>query len=131
MTLPCYLDNKLLANYLIIIRSQRDDEDDKVWSCGEPAWTSKTSWRSNPSPSSSLSLGPRAVYTKMDVHATSTLHFWCSILAQKATKTTFPVDLVSYPNSPGVNCNHQTEVGVHMSWLSWLCCILAWIMYCV
>jgi hypothetical protein len=37
----------LQTSDLIIIMIQGDEEEDEVWRCGEPAWASKTSWRSN------------------------------------------------------------------------------------
>jgi hypothetical protein len=46
----------------------------------------------------------------MNAHIAYMLHFLRSTYAQKAKDITFPMKLVSYPYSSGINENHQNNV---------------------
>jgi hypothetical protein len=59
---------------------------------------------------SSTSRSPGAAFTKMDAQVAYGLSFWCSLYGWKDNFITFPMALVSGPNSFGIDRYHPNKL---------------------
>jgi hypothetical protein len=114
-----YLENRLLPNNLIIVRSHGDDEEDeqgikrvlerqgdahiKVEIQSNSEFQSLTS-------SPTRRLGPP--WLQINVQNTPQIGFRCSTYAQKEDEITFPITLVPGPNKIGLYQNCQNNFNI-------------------